>query len=161
MYEDLAELDVELGYATELRDLVEPRIAELAALRAVESNPISLDGVLVRSRETLAPEESMRLDIEFHTLPAHAAQNPLRVTLCTMTTEWTQRTRALSHRTALGRRISVQGHELIYRAVAGRDGTAFARGPRDQRTGRPICPRARRTGSVAWPGGGADEETDR
>lgn len=126
LYEDLADLDVELGYATELRDLVEPRIAELAALRAVESNLISLDDVLIRSRESLSPAESMRLDIEFHTLLAHAAQNPLLVTLCTMTTEWTQRTRELSHRTALGRRISVQGHELIYRAVSDHDGAAAA-----------------------------------
>lgn len=126
LYEDLADLDVELGYATELRDLVEPRIAELAALRAVESNLLSLDDVLTRSRENLPPGESMRLDIEFHTLLAHAAQNPLLVTLCTMTTEWTQRTRALSHRTALGRRISVQGHELIYRAVCDHDGAAAA-----------------------------------
>lgn len=126
LYGNLADLDVELGYATELRDLVEPRIAELAALRAVDSNLLSLDEVLTRSQETLPPEESMRLDIEFHTLLAHAAQNPLLVTLCTMTTEWTQHTRVLSHRTALGRRISIQGHELIYRAVSQHDGPAAA-----------------------------------
>ncbi|WP_328391501.1 FadR/GntR family transcriptional regulator [Nocardia sp. NBC_00416] len=126
LYGNLADLDVELGYATELRDLVEPRIAELAALRAVDSNLLSLDTVLTRSHESLPPEESMRLDIEFHTLLAHAAQNPLLVTLCTMTTEWTQRTRTLSHRTALGRRISIQGHEMIYRAVSDRDGAAAA-----------------------------------
>ncbi|NUS93282.1 MAG: FadR family transcriptional regulator [Nocardia sp.] len=124
LYGNLADLDGELGYATELRDLVEPRIAGLAALRAVDSNLLSLDEVLARSHETLSPEDSMRLDIEFHTLLAHAAQNPLLVTLCTMTTEWTQRTRVLSHRTALGRRISIQGHESIYRAVSEHDATA-------------------------------------
>ncbi|MGW1742503.1 FadR/GntR family transcriptional regulator [Nocardia sp. NPDC001965] len=124
LYGNLADLDVELGYATELRDLVEPRIAGLAALRAVDSNLLSLDEVLARSHESLSPEDSMRLDIEFHTLLAHAAQNPLLVTLCTMTTEWTQRTRVLSHRTALGRRISIQGHESIYRAVSEHDATA-------------------------------------
>lgn len=126
LYGNLADLDVELGYATELRDLVEPRIAELAALRAVDSNLLSLDEVLARSHETLSPEDSMRLDIEFHTLLAHAAQNPLLVTLCTMTTEWTQRTRVLSHRTPLGRRISIQGHESIYRAVSEHDAAAAA-----------------------------------
>ncbi|WP_280421075.1 FadR/GntR family transcriptional regulator [Nocardia carnea] len=123
---NLAEIDIELGYATELRDLVEPRIAQLAAQRAVESNLLSLDQILARSHENLAPDESMRLDIEFHTLLAHAAQNPLLVTLCTMTTEWTRHTRILSHRTALGRRISVQGHEAIHRAVSGHDGPAAA-----------------------------------
>lgn len=126
LYGNLADIDAELGYATELRDLVEPRIAQLAAQRALDSNLLSLEEVLSRSRETHPPEESMRLDIEFHTLLAHASQNPLLVTLCTMTTEWTQRTRALSHRTPLGRRISIQGHETIYRAVAGHDGPAAA-----------------------------------
>ncbi|WP_327148109.1 FadR/GntR family transcriptional regulator [Nocardia sp. NBC_01329] len=126
LHGNLADLDIELGYATELRDLVEPRIAELAALRAVDSNLLSLDEVLARSHETLPAEESMRLDLEFHTLLAHAAQNPLLVTLCTMTNEWTRRTRVLSHRTALGRRISIQGHESIYRAVSEHDGPAAA-----------------------------------
>ncbi|WP_405138593.1 FadR/GntR family transcriptional regulator [Nocardia sp. NBC_01388] len=122
----LAEADIELGYASELRDLVEPRIAHLAALRAVESNLLSLETVLGQSHETLSATESLRLDIEFHTLLAHAAQNPLLVTLCTMTTDWTRRTRALSHRTKLGRRISLRGHHLIYDAVARRDGMAAA-----------------------------------
>lgn len=43
-----------------------------------------------------------------------------------MTNEWTRRTRVLSHRTALGRRISIQGHESIYRAVSEHDGPAAA-----------------------------------
>ncbi|MFC9894765.1 FadR/GntR family transcriptional regulator [Nocardia sp. NPDC127579] len=123
---DLAELDTELAHATELRDLVEPRIAALAALRAVDSNLLSLSEVLARSTDHLSPAESLRLDIEFHTLLAHAAQNPLLVTLCTMTTEWTRRTRRLSHRTREARRVSIQGHRLIYDAVARHDGAAAA-----------------------------------
>lgn len=126
LHGNLAGIDIELGYATELRDLVEPRIAQLAAQRAVASNLLSLEEILAHSHEHLAPDESMRLDIEFHALLAHAAQNPLLVTLCTMTTEWTRHTRVLSHRTALGRRISVQGHQTIYRAVSAQDGAAAA-----------------------------------
>ncbi|WP_330179788.1 GntR family transcriptional regulator [Nocardia sp. NBC_01503] len=122
----LGEAEIELGHASELRDLVEPRIAHLAALRAVESNLLSLENVLTRSHETLSAEESVRLDIEFHALLAHAAQNPLLVTLCTMTAEWTRRTRTLSHRTRVGRRISLHGHHLIYDAVARQDGEAAA-----------------------------------
>lgn len=68
----------------------------------------------------------MALDIEFHTLLAHSAQNPLLVTLCTMTTEWTRHTRVLSHRTPLGRRVSVHGHTQILLAVDDRDGPAAA-----------------------------------
>ncbi|MGW4532909.1 FadR/GntR family transcriptional regulator [Nocardia sp. NPDC004340] len=122
----LADLDIELGHATELRDLVEPRIAELAALRAVESNLLSLDDVLARSSDSLSPAESLRLDIEFHTLLARAAQNPLLVTLCTMTTDWTRRTRALSHRTRHARALSIDGHHRIYAAVAAHDGPGAA-----------------------------------
>lgn len=122
----LGDLDIELGYATELRDLVEPRIARLAAERAVESNLLSLEHVLTRSSESLSPAESLRLDIEFHTLLAHAAQNPLLLALCTMTTDWTHRTRALSHRTRHSRRLSIGGHHLIYQAITRHDGPAAA-----------------------------------
>ncbi|MVU77762.1 GntR family transcriptional regulator [Nocardia sp. ET3-3] len=124
--EGLGGVETELGYALELRDLVEPRIAQLAALRAVESNLLSLDEVLTRCNESLSPAESLRLDIEFHTLLAHAAQNPLLVTLCTMTTEWTRRTRTLSHRSRHGRRLSLAGHHRIYEAVAVHDGAGAA-----------------------------------
>ncbi|WP_199742334.1 FadR/GntR family transcriptional regulator [Streptomyces triticirhizae] len=120
LYEGLSELDVEIANATELRDLVEPRIAQLAAVRAADSNLLSLEEVLARSHEELSPEESLALDVEFHTLLAHAAQNPLLVTLCTMTTDWTRRTRELSHRTLEGRRISVSGHRAIFDAVVAR-----------------------------------------
>ncbi|MFF2551079.1 FadR/GntR family transcriptional regulator [Nocardia sp. NPDC058058] len=122
----LAETEIELGHASELRDLVEPRIAHLAALRAVESNLLSLENVLERSHDALTADESLRLDIEFHALLAHAAQNPLLVTLCTMTTEWTRRTRTLSHRTKRGRRVSLDGHRLIYEAVTRHDGASAA-----------------------------------
>ncbi|MFC4126843.1 FCD domain-containing protein [Nocardia rhizosphaerae] len=57
---------------------------------------------------------------------AHSAQNPLLVTLCTRTTEWTRHTRALSHRTPLGRRVSIHGHTAILRAVDAKDGPAAA-----------------------------------
>lgn len=124
---NLSGMDAELEYATELRDLVEPRIAQLAAARAVESNLLTLEDVIARSDESLAPSESLALDLEFHTRLAHAAQNPLLVTLCTMTSEWTERTRALSHRTALGRRISIAGHKLILDAVSAQDGPGAAR----------------------------------
>ena len=126
LHGNLADLDTELAYATELRELVEPRIAQFAALRAVESNLLSLHEIIDRSDEALSPADSMALDIEFHTLLAHSAQNPLLVTLCTMTTEWTRHTRALSHRTPLGRRVSVHGHTQILLAIDDRDGPAAA-----------------------------------
>ncbi|MEV0247770.1 GntR family transcriptional regulator [Nocardia sp. NPDC050712] len=117
----LGDLDAELGHALELRDLVEPRIARLAAARAAESTLLSLDEVLAHAGEQVGAEESMALDVEFHTLLAHTAQNPLLVTLSTMTAEWTRHTRVLSHRTELGRRVSAHGHQRILHAVRAHD----------------------------------------
>lgn len=122
----LSATDVELTNATELRDLVEPRIASFAAQRAAASNLLQLEDVLAQSNENLNAEESLRLDREFHLLLAHAAQNPLFVTLSTMTSDWTNATRSLSHATRTGRRISIDGHREIYEAIARRDAEAAA-----------------------------------
>lgn len=127
LYERFGPLNAELENALELRDLVEPRIAELAALRAADSNLLSLEDVLLRSNENLSAPESILLDVQFHTLLAHAAQNPLLVTLCTMTGGWTEDLRRLSHEHAQGRRVSLEGHRKIFEAVAARDGAGAAR----------------------------------
>lgn len=124
LYGELAGIDAELSNATELRDVVEPRIAGFAALRATDSNLLQLEEVLAQSNENLDAEESLRLDKEFHLLLAHAAQNPLLVTLCEMTSGWTQSVRSLSHTTRAGRRASIDGHEEILRAVARHDAVA-------------------------------------
>lgn len=112
---------VELANATELRDIVEPRIARLAALRATGSNLLQLERVLDRSNPSLEVEESIRLDREFHMLLAHAAQNPLLVTLCEMTGEWTLPMRARSHATHADRQSSIDGHARILRCVEAHD----------------------------------------
>ena len=69
----LGAVEIELRNATELRDLVEPRIAALAAQRAAESNLLQLEDVVAQTNENLSADESLRLDREFHTLLAHAA----------------------------------------------------------------------------------------
>lgn len=122
----LAEHDSELANAVELRDVVEPRIASLAARRAGDSDMLSLRQILDESSEALDAPESIRLDLDFHAHLALAAQNPLLVTLCSLTAEWTGRTRELSHKTRKGRRISINGHHLIYEAVLDRDEAAAA-----------------------------------
>lgn len=117
----LSGADIELANATELRDIVEPRIARFAALRATDSNLLQLDRVLDRTNPNLDVEESVRLDREFHLLLAHAAQNPLLVTLCEMTSEWTLPMRARSHATRADRQSSIDGHARILRCVEAHD----------------------------------------
>jgi GntR family transcriptional repressor for pyruvate dehydrogenase complex len=121
---ELAAVGIEIANAIELRDIVEPRIAGLAAQRVAESNLLQLDEALAQSNENLSAEESFRLDKEFHLLLAQATQNPLLVTLCAMTTDWTQETRSPSHATRTARRVSIEGHKAIYEAVARRDADA-------------------------------------
>lgn len=120
-------LDVELHNVTEIRELVEPRIAALAARRAAPSNVMQLEDVVARSSEHLSAEESLRLDRAFHELLAHAAQNPLLVALSGMTDEWTVDLRGRSHATKRARRISVEGHREILAAVASGDEEAAER----------------------------------
>jgi DNA-binding FadR family transcriptional regulator len=121
---ELAETRQELRNVSELRRLVEPGIAEFAALRAHPSNLLRLEDVLRQSNENLSPAESLRLDVEFHSLLAQAAQNPLLTTLLTMSSRWTEDVRRHSHATREGRRTSVEGHRAILQAVAAHDPAA-------------------------------------
>ncbi|MFE6760237.1 FadR/GntR family transcriptional regulator [Streptomyces sp. NPDC057684] len=118
---ELAETRQEQRNVSELRRLVEPGIAGHAALRAHPSNLLRLEDVLRQSNENLTAAESMRLDLEFHSLLAQAAQNPLLTTLLTMSSRWTEDVRRHSHATQKGRRISVEGHRAILQAVAAHD----------------------------------------
>jgi len=117
----LGAVEIELRNATELRDLVEPRIAALAAQRAAESNLLQLEDVVAQTNENLSADESLRLDREFHTLLAHAAQNPLLVAVSEMTSDWTSSLRARSHATRRARRVSLAGHREILEAVVAND----------------------------------------
>lgn len=121
---ELAEGRQALRHVTELRRLVEPGIAGYAALRARPSNLLRLEDVLQRSNENLTSAESLRLDLEFHTLLAQAAQNPLLTTLLAMCGNWTEEVRRHSHATRKGRRASVEGHAAILRAVSAHDQAA-------------------------------------
>lgn len=121
---ELGAVEIELRNATELRDLVEPRVAAFAAQRAAESNILQLEDVVAQTNENLSADESFRLDREFHMLLAHAAQNPLLVALSEMTSDWTESLRARSHATRRARRVSLAGHREILEAVVASDPVA-------------------------------------
>ena len=123
-FRSLATEDASAAYAAELREIIEPSIAALAASRATASNLLQLSDVLDRSGENLLQAESLRLDVEFHTLLARAAQNPLLESLQSRSSEWTSDVRQYSHATRLSRRISTRGHHRIYDAVRDHDPVA-------------------------------------
>ena len=117
----------ELADVAELRAVVEPRIAEFAALRATASDLPQLEEILRASSEALAVGESVRLDIEFHSALARASRNPLLATVNTLACSWTGDVRRRSHTTRRARRVSLEGHRAILAAVAARDGESARR----------------------------------
>jgi DNA-binding FadR family transcriptional regulator len=131
LYARLANLDRAQQDVAELRGAVEPLVAELAALRASAADLIQLQDVLAGSNEHLSPEEALRLDVQFHTLLAQAARNPLMATVLTMTSSWTADVRLRSHSTLEGRRSSIEGHRHILEAIQLRDATAAGIAMRD------------------------------
>jgi GntR family transcriptional repressor for pyruvate dehydrogenase complex len=121
LLDELSKQDAEQRNAAELRDIVEPRIAFLAATRRATTNIRSLEDILRRSAGSSSADESLRLDVEFHIELAHAAQNPLLSTLVGVTNDWTLETRRHSHATADARRSSVDGHRRILDALIAGD----------------------------------------
>lgn len=124
LYSKVSGKDRELREVAELRDVVEPRLARFAALRATESDLIALREILANTGGFLDASESLRLDLEFHLLVAQAADNGLLASLVTLTASWTTKTRVLSHATESARRTSHAGHCRILEAITSRDGDA-------------------------------------
>jgi GntR family transcriptional regulator, transcriptional repressor for pyruvate dehydrogenase complex len=108
----------------ELRLVVEPQIAGLAAERATDADLVLLERTLAASHAGLTPRESLELDVQFHLQLAGATWNPLLVALCGVSNGWVQDVRARSHATRAGRRASIEGHRALYQAVVARDAKA-------------------------------------
>jgi GntR family transcriptional repressor for pyruvate dehydrogenase complex len=124
---DLAEVDRELGNVAELRTVIEPKIAEFAALRATRADLLQLDDILHATDEDLQGAKSLELDIQFHLALARASHNPLLTALTTMVSSWTTPVRKDSHSTREGRRSSLAGHRTIRDTVEARDPAAAAK----------------------------------
>ena len=121
----LESTDIELKNATELRESLEPRIAAFAAQRALPTHLAALQGILEKEAdESLSQAQSMKLDIQFHLLLAHATGNRLLLTILQFTFKCTEHVRELSHQTPTGRRISHMGHQAIFEAVSSGDAQA-------------------------------------
>lgn len=121
LYSKVSGKERELREVAELRDVVEPRLARFAALRATEADLIALREILADTGGFLDAQTSLRLDLEFHLLVAQAADNGLLASLITLTASWTTKTRVLSHNTETARRRSHAGHCRILDAISSRD----------------------------------------
>lgn len=114
----------ELADVAELRMVIEPQIAGLAAARAAESDLVLLEQALADAHAGLTAGESLKMDERFHGRLAAAAGNPLLLSLCDMTSGWVRDVRSRSHYTRAGRRSSVEWHRKLFAAVAAHDQAA-------------------------------------
>ncbi|MFT3861052.1 FadR/GntR family transcriptional regulator [Micropruina sp.] len=118
------QVDDHVGQVSELRRIVEPQVAELAARRATDLDLAALDAILRESHAGLTAEESLRLDVEFHRRLAVATGNPLLVGVCEAMNNLVHEVRLRSHWAREGRRNSIEGHRRLYTALAAHDPAA-------------------------------------
>jgi DNA-binding FadR family transcriptional regulator len=112
----------------ELRAIVEPSAARLAALRRDKADLKAMKDALATMRsETLTTEAGRAADREFHNAILQATRNSALVTLSASigaavkwTTQFKQRSRALP-------RNPMPDHVRVYDAIAAQDGEAAAR----------------------------------
>ncbi|MDH6115410.1 GntR family transcriptional repressor for pyruvate dehydrogenase complex [Kitasatospora sp. MAP12-15] len=111
----------------QVRRLLEPQAAALAAGLLTAEQLATLAAVLDRSAEAAGIEEFVELDIEFHRTIADAVGNPVLSTLLGILSTHTQRLRIIrgtSHTAA--RERAHREHQAIWRALASRDAVLAA-----------------------------------
>ncbi len=124
LVQDIAAHADDVAHSTELRALIEPGIAGLAARRATAAHLVELRATLAEADGERDALRSMRLDIAFHAGVARASGNPLLESLTRLTAAWTVEERVHSHLDGTGRRVSRQGHERILAAIEHGDAEA-------------------------------------
>jgi GntR family transcriptional regulator, transcriptional repressor for pyruvate dehydrogenase complex len=110
-----------MRHIVDLRQVIEPSIAERAAEGATENDLRRMALLLERSTPDLDPAESARLDEQFHEAVARATQNPLLTALVGLRREWLGVVREESHGTREGRSASIHGHRQILAAIEAKD----------------------------------------
>lgn len=111
----------DLEDVAELRSVIEPDIARLAAARATGADLNTLQDIIEKSGAPLTAQGSLQLDMAFHLALARASENELLPALLAFANESTAEYRIDSHRTQRSRRISLEGHVEIFRRVAEHD----------------------------------------
>lgn len=120
----LTKTDRHLLHTVDLRQVIEPSVAERAAERATPADVARLTELVEGSAVDLSPAESAQLDQQFHEAVAHATQNPLLIALIDLMRDWLSVVREESHSTAEGRVASMQGHQRILAAIRAGDSPA-------------------------------------
>ncbi|NLK01269.1 MAG: FadR family transcriptional regulator [Clostridia bacterium] len=112
----------QLNQPLEMRRMLEPNLARLAAKRAKDDNIRELEGSLKTQRKLLDEGELIiEEDVRFHYLIAKATNNDIAVKIVEVVHEFLQQTREKSIKARQGGELSYRGHTLILRAIKKRD----------------------------------------
>ena len=117
----LGGVERDLHDVAELRDMVEPSIAGVAAARASAADLDRMQDLLERSEGQLTAAGSLQCDLDYHLLLAQCSGNALLPPLLSFMNDATAKYRLDSHRTRHSRHVSLEGHRRIFRAVADHD----------------------------------------
>jgi DNA-binding FadR family transcriptional regulator len=106
----------------ELRDLVEPAAAALAASRRTPPQLTAMRRALEEMRtHTLATEAGQNADLAFHEMLLEATHNPFLVSLATSVGAAIHTTTVFKQRHQPLRRNPMPDHDRVYEAIAARD----------------------------------------
>jgi DNA-binding FadR family transcriptional regulator len=106
----------------ELRDLVEPAAAALAASRRSHAQLAAMRRALEAMRlHTLATEAGQNADLEFHAILLQATHNPFLVSLATSVGSAIHITTIFKQRHQPLRRNPMPDHDRVYEAIASQD----------------------------------------
>jgi GntR family transcriptional repressor for pyruvate dehydrogenase complex len=112
----------ELAEVLEVRALIEPGIARLAAQRATEEHVAELEHILERQRDSIAREQPfVDEDTAFHYTLARAADNHILLRLHNVILDVLRESRQSYLHVADRPQMSLRGHEAILEAVAAHD----------------------------------------
>ena len=118
----------ELAEVLEVRELIEPGIARLAAIRAKAEHVSELESLLERQRECIAAERSfVEEDTAFHYTLAKAADNQILLRLHNVILDMLRESRQSYLHVPNRPQMSLRGHEAMLGAVKARDADAAYR----------------------------------
>jgi GntR family transcriptional repressor for pyruvate dehydrogenase complex len=118
----------ELAEVLEVRGLIEPGIARLAAIRAKAEHVAELESLLERQRECIAAERAfVEEDTAFHYTLAKAADNQILLRLHNVILDMLRESRQSYLHVPNRPQMSLRGHEAMLAAVKARDADAAYR----------------------------------
>ena len=122
-----------LGHLFELRKLVEPEAAALAATRRSLEQLNRMGGALeIMARETLHTDRGRQADHDFHAILLAASGNPFLVSLSSSITAVVAWSTDYKQRTQRLRRDAIPDHVAVYEAIAARSPDAARKAMSEQ-----------------------------